>query len=103
MAHGPRKLPSTELIHSHGGWVVDKRISLPTLMTLVGYALFSAWYAAKIDSRIATNETAVFTADMKAQKALDAQTDISQRMVRIETLLENTNQSIGRIEKKLEK
>lgn len=99
----PRKQESTEIVHSPGGWVIDKRVSLPTLLTLIGYALFSAWYAAKIDSRISANETATYAAELKAQKALDAQTDISQRMVRIETLLEGQNQAIARIEKKLEK
>lgn len=93
----------TELMHSQSGWVIDKRISLPTLITLVVYALFSAWYVSKLDSRLAANEATAFAAELKAQKALDGQQDISQRMVRIETLLENTNQSIGRIEKKLER
>lgn len=93
----------TEIVHTNAGWVIDKRISLPTLITLVVYALFSAWYVAKLDSRIEENSRATFVADLKAQKALDAQTDVSQRMVRIETLLEGQNQAVARIEKKLER
>jgi hypothetical protein len=97
------KNPDTELIHSPGGWVVDKRISLPTLVTLIFYALFSAWYVAKIDSRVTAAQEAAVAADAKAQKAVDAQTSFGERLVRIETLVEGTNQAIARVEKKLEK
>ena len=90
-------------MHTTSGWVIDKRISLPHLCILLSWIAGSIWYMAKFDSRMTENENKVFAADMKAQKALDAQVDIGQRMVRIETLLESTNQSIARIEKKLDK
>lgn len=98
-----RKQPSTEIIHSPGGWVIDKRISLPTLLTLLGYGLFTSWYVAKIDSRVTTAQETAVAADVKAQKAVDTQTAFGERLVRIETLVEGTNQAIARVEKKLEK
>lgn len=87
------------------GWIVDKRISLPTLLTLVGYALFSAWYVAKIDSRLTNAETAasevkgmVIAADVKAQKAIDSQATYGERLARIETVVLGIDKKIDRLE-----
>lgn len=87
------------------GWIVDKRISLPTLLTLVGYALFSAWYVAKIDSRLTNAETAAsevkgmaIAADVKAQKAIDSQATYGERLARIETVVLGIDKKIDRLE-----
>lgn len=92
-----------EILHTPTGWVVDKRISLPTLVLFGAYALSAAWYMSKQDSRIETNEKNIVRIEDKAQKALDKSATTEARIVRIETLVEVTSAAVGRIEKKLEK
>lgn len=89
--------------HVHINRYFDPRISLPTLIILAAQAISGVWFASKLDSRVSDNERSISTVEAKAQRALDNQTQYGERLVRIETLMENVNGAMQRVEKKLDK
>jgi hypothetical protein len=68
-------------------WHVDKAVSLGILIALVCNIFAGIWYASKIDSRVAALEVA--TKD---------NTQVFERLVRVETQLDNFKDAINRID-----
>lgn len=65
-------------------WTFDRKIPVAVVITLVSQFLGFAWYASRLESRVATLEEKVVLADQKAQ-ALDKDArGVIERVIRME-------------------
>lgn len=86
-------------------WHLDKRVPVGIILAIVLQTAGLVWWASKMDSRIASLEDADRRADqihaMTEAKLEGLRTD-RERLVKIETQIEQMARSIGRIEAKLD-
>lgn len=97
-----RRQPLQQLELSNG-WVIDKRISLPTLLTLLVYLVAMVWTASKFDSRLTTVENVTSDNTKKIEQIGADYTSIMVRLATIDERQASIQVALGRIEKKLDR
>lgn len=94
-------------------WTLEKRVNLAFLIGLgiqtCAFLAGAAWYSAKVDARLIALENTdvrIFTERDVRRKMIDDRFDFlardRERLIRLETQMENANRSLGRIENKLD-
>lgn len=77
-------------------WHLDKRVPLSMIFALLVYAVTAIWFASGISTRMDFNERKLDEVDDKAVEALNKQSELLERLARIE---ERGNQQIRLLER----
>lgn len=82
-----------------GSWHLDKRVPVAMIITLIGHAAASIWFAAALAERVSNLERQVATMAPQADRLTRVEVkieSIKEGIARIERLIQNPPAAIGR-------
>ena len=82
----------TAIPNQEGGWQVDKRVPIALIITLLIQTFGIVWWGATLTARVSNLE----------QTAIAASTQ-PERLARVETKLEGVQETLTRVDEKLER
>jgi len=85
-------MTETRKRRSEDSWHLDKRVPIAVIIALLIQAASIIWWASRVESRLAVVE-----------RYQHDNSQLSERVVRLEVLLERVDRTISRVERKIDK
>lgn len=85
-----------------GGWRLDRKVPIALIFAIVAQTFLFGWIASSFNGRVEGIERYIADAKVSSAAAVVLERDRSDRLVRLETLMESIQRSVNNIERKLE-
>ena len=95
-------IPVEQREASHEHWTLDKKVPVLIIATIVAQSIALGWWASSLDSRVSQLEGYVAEAKASNTRTANEERGRSDRLIRVETLMESIQQSVVNIERKVD-